>query len=373
MAPRIIGTEGGALRDFAAAPYRPYSGAMEAPSPSAVPSAASRAPLHIGGVGMMVRDLDRLTAYYRDMLGSTVLKQTPQVAMLGAGGVPLLELIHKFDALPDDPREAGLYHTAFLMPTRADLARWILHVAKNRVPITGASDHHVSEAIYLDDPEGNGVEVYFDRLREKWRRDGDMIFQKTDPLDVDAIIRDDRSRDRDLRKRAARIAHRPHPFTRWAHRQSGKFLSRRAWPRCDAAAHRGHLSILGRLSPPRGGQHLAQQSRGRALRRAGGPRLVLDGNQRSGDVRRTENASRRGRRNDRRNSRGLCRDRPLGHPHPFHHCALNAARNVCADVWRSPFGDQATLSGRFEGESRLEPKPPEWAAGSSRQVFSPEF
>jgi catechol 2,3-dioxygenase len=77
------------------------------------------------------------------------------------------------------------------MPTRADLARWILHVAKNRVPITGASDHHVSEAIYLDDPEGNRVEVYFDRPREKWRRDGDMIFQKTDPLDVDAIIRDD--------------------------------------------------------------------------------------------------------------------------------------------------------------------------------------
>lgn len=70
---------------------------------------------------------------------------------------------------------------------------------------------------------------------------------------------------------------------------------------------------------------------------------------------------------------GLCRDRPLGHPHPFHHCALNAARNVCADARRSPFGDQATLSGRFEGESRLEPKPPEWAAGSSRQVFSPEF
>jgi catechol 2,3-dioxygenase len=178
------------LRDFAAVPYRPYSGAMEAPSPSAVPTAASRAPVHIGAVGMMVRDLDRLTAYYRDMLGLTVREYTPHVAILGAGGVTLLELIHKPDALPDDPREAGLYHTAFLMPTRADLARWILHVAKNRVPITGASDHHVSEAIYLDDPEGNGVEVYFDRPREKWRRDGDMIFQKTDPLDVDAIIRE---------------------------------------------------------------------------------------------------------------------------------------------------------------------------------------
>ena len=139
---------------------------------------------------MAVRDLDRLTAYYRDMLGLTVQEQTGQVARLGTGGVTLLELVHRPDALPDDPREAGLYHTAFLMPTRVDLARWILHAAKNRVPITGASDHDVSEAIYLDDPEGNGVEVYADRPREKWRRDGQLIFQKTDPLDIDDIIRE---------------------------------------------------------------------------------------------------------------------------------------------------------------------------------------
>ena len=161
---------------------------MDTPNPSAIPTAASRAPLHIGAVGMVVRDLDLLTAYYRDMLGLTVQEHAPHVARLGVDGVTLLELIHQPDALPDDPSEAGLYHTAFLMPTRADLARWILHTAKTRVPITGASDHDVSEAIYLDDPEGNGVEVYSDRPREQWRRDGDMIFQKTDPLDVDAII-----------------------------------------------------------------------------------------------------------------------------------------------------------------------------------------
>ena len=163
---------------------------MDAPNPSAIPAAASRAPVHIGAVGMMVRDLDRVTAYYRDMLGLTVQKHTRQVAILGVGGVTLLELIHRPDALPDDPREAGLYHTAFLMPTRVDLARWILHAAKGRVRFTGASDHGVSEAIYLDDPEGNGVEVYSDRPREKWRRDGKLIFQKTEPLDIDAIIRE---------------------------------------------------------------------------------------------------------------------------------------------------------------------------------------
>jgi catechol 2,3-dioxygenase len=76
------------------------------------------------------------------------------------------------------------------MPTRQDHARWILHIARNRVPIAGASDHDVSEAIYLDDPEGNGIEVYSDRPRENWRRDGQLIFQKTDPLDIEAIVRE---------------------------------------------------------------------------------------------------------------------------------------------------------------------------------------
>ena len=161
---------------------------MDAANPSAMPTSASRAPIHLGAVGLTVRDFDRLTAYYRDLLGLTVLEQSPQAVTLGVDGLALLVLTRRTDALPDDAREAGLYHTAFLMPTRADLARWILHVAKARVPVAGASDHDVSEAIYLDDPEGNGVEVYSDRPRERWRRDGGTIFQKTDPLDVDAIL-----------------------------------------------------------------------------------------------------------------------------------------------------------------------------------------
>jgi catechol 2,3-dioxygenase len=161
---------------------------MDAPNPSAIPTSASRAPLHIGSASLVVRDLDRMIAYYRDLLGLAVQEQTPAGAKLGTGDVTLLELVHRPDALPDDQREAGLYHTAFLMPTRADLARWILYASKSRVPITGASDHDVSEAIYLDDPEGNGLEVYADRPREKWRRDGAMIFQKTEALDIDAIV-----------------------------------------------------------------------------------------------------------------------------------------------------------------------------------------
>ena len=76
------------------------------------------------------------------------------------------------------------------MPTRADHARWILHIARNRVPISGASDHGVSEAFYLDDPEGNGIEVYNDRPRERWQREGDMIVMPTKQLDVEAILRE---------------------------------------------------------------------------------------------------------------------------------------------------------------------------------------
>src|SRR4051794_37817927 len=135
---------------------------MDAPNPSATPTFANRTPLHIGALGLTVRDLGRLTEFYHGVLGFSVLERGNDRATLGAGGVPLIELEHRPDAKPDDPRSAGLYHTAFLMPTRADLARWILHVARNKVPLTGASDHAVSEAFYLDDPEGNGVEVYSD-------------------------------------------------------------------------------------------------------------------------------------------------------------------------------------------------------------------
>ena len=114
----------------------------------------------MGHVVLSVENADAVMPFYRDLLGLTVQEHTRQGAILGVDDITLVELIHKPDALPDDPREAGLYHTAFLMPTRADLTRWILHVGKNRVPITGTSDHDVSEAIYLDDPEGNGIQLW---------------------------------------------------------------------------------------------------------------------------------------------------------------------------------------------------------------------
>ena len=162
---------------------------MDATNPSAVPTFASRTPLHIGAVGLTVRDLDGVAAFYRDVLGLTMIERSGGVARLGAGGVAFLELEERRDARPDDNRTAGLYHTAFLMPTRADLARWVLQMAANRTPITGASDHLVSEAIYLDDPEGNGVEVYVDRPPDKWRWEDKLIAMTTDQLDFDDLVR----------------------------------------------------------------------------------------------------------------------------------------------------------------------------------------
>jgi catechol 2,3-dioxygenase len=120
----------------------------------------------------------------------------------------LVELEHRPDARPDDRRSAGLYHTAFLMPTRADLARWLLHVTRDRVPITGASDHGVSEAFYLDDPEGNGVEVYADRPPESWRwRDG-SVSMPTKPLDIENLLGvPDRRSSFDAAPNGLRIGH----------------------------------------------------------------------------------------------------------------------------------------------------------------------
>src|SRR4051812_10011022 len=162
---------------------------MDAATPSANPTFASRTPLHIGMVALTVRDLAKMAGYYADLLGLDELARDRNSVRLGAGGVPLLQLTQRDNALADDAREAGLYHTAFLMPTRADLGAWVLKIAGTRVPITGASDHGVSEAIYLDDPEGNGIEVYGDRPPESWTWRSDLVDMPTEALDLQDLIR----------------------------------------------------------------------------------------------------------------------------------------------------------------------------------------
>lgn len=161
---------------------------MDDTGPSPRPTCANMTPLRIGGVGLAVRDLERTLAFYRDAIGLDVIGHDTSGAELGAGGVPFLTLQYRPQARPDDPRGAGLFHTAFLLPTRADLARFVLHLARSRTPVTGTADHLVSEAIYLDDPDGNGVEVYVDRPAETWKRNGTEIEITTDPLDIDDLV-----------------------------------------------------------------------------------------------------------------------------------------------------------------------------------------
>ncbi|MDE1566584.1 VOC family protein [Aquabacter sediminis] len=151
-------------------------------APGAIPA------LSMGRVVLTVNDLDLVARFYRNVLGFEALRSDGTVAELGAGGDVLLELRQDRAARRATPREAGLFHTAFLLPERADLARWVKHAAAARAPVVGASDHLVSEAIYLSDPEGNGVEIYADRPPQAWTWDAGTVHMATEPLDVDDLV-----------------------------------------------------------------------------------------------------------------------------------------------------------------------------------------
>jgi catechol 2,3-dioxygenase len=157
-------------------------------SSSENPTFASRTPVRIGGVALYARDPVKLAAYYQDVLGLTCLEEAAGRFRLGVEALTLLELEPKPDAAPDDPASAGLFHTAFLMPTRADLAHWLVHYGRLDLPLDGASDHGVSEAIYLSDPEGNGIEVYADRPPETWDWGQDGLAMGTWRLDMRALL-----------------------------------------------------------------------------------------------------------------------------------------------------------------------------------------
>jgi catechol 2,3-dioxygenase len=154
----------------------------------APPTAAIAAGTHMGAVRLTVADLDRSIAYYRDALGLAALRREDGFAALGApgGDRELLLLDELPGAVPSDGYP-GLFHFAILLPERVDLARFLAHAVRERVPLVGLSDHFVSEAIYLQDPDHHGIEMYWDRPRAAWegqvgRRMG------TWALDVDSLL-----------------------------------------------------------------------------------------------------------------------------------------------------------------------------------------
>ena len=142
----------------------------------------------LGAIRLRAGDADRLRAFYEQTIGLEVLGDAAGVATLGAGGKPLVEILADPAAPPRPPGSTGLFHLALLVPTRADLARTLRRVADSRWPLSGASDHLVSEALYLADPEGNGIELYRDRPRDEWPRSAGSIEMATLPLDLDSLL-----------------------------------------------------------------------------------------------------------------------------------------------------------------------------------------
>jgi catechol 2,3-dioxygenase len=159
-------------------------------------STAADPPIHprtrIGHVHLTVADLDRALHFYRDVLGFEVTQYYGDSAVfLSAGGYHHhigLNTWNGRGAPPPPPGTTGLYHVAILYPDRRELARALRRLLDHSIRLDGASDHGVSEALYLRDPDGNGVELYTDRPPEQWPRQGDQLAMVTRPLDLRGLL-----------------------------------------------------------------------------------------------------------------------------------------------------------------------------------------
>ena len=151
--------------------------------------------VRVGHVHLKVSDLDRALKFYRDVLGFELTQRYGnEAAFLSAGGYHHHIGLNTWESeggSPPPPGSTGLYHLAIVYPTRAQLADALRRVLHAGVRLEGASDHGVSEAIYLRDPDGNGVELYWDRPKQEWPRkpNGDLAMV-TEPLDLDQLLRE---------------------------------------------------------------------------------------------------------------------------------------------------------------------------------------
>lgn len=140
-------------------------------------------------VGLKVLDLDGMKKFYRDIIGFEVISEEGNEVRLGTDGNSLLRLTASEGLMPKRGRYAGLYHFAILLPNRKELGKILLHL-HNRGIRVGSSDHLVSEALYLSDPEGNGIEIYRDRDPEEWSWSGGEVAMAVDPIDAEGILRE---------------------------------------------------------------------------------------------------------------------------------------------------------------------------------------
>ena len=144
--------------------------------------------IYTGEVHLNVLDLTRSVQFYKEVIGFKVLEAAADKVVLTADGkTPLLIIEQPENVAPKEAHKSGLYHFALLLPKRADLGAIIKHFIQHQVRI-GASDHLVSEALYLSDPDGNGIEIYIDRDPAVWSWDNGKVAMSTDPLDGDSIV-----------------------------------------------------------------------------------------------------------------------------------------------------------------------------------------
>lgn len=142
----------------------------------------------VGQVNIKVENLERALAFYKEIIGFKVLNKTESIANLTADGkTVLLSIEQPADVIRKQGRTTGLYHFALLLPKRSDLASIVKHFVENRIQI-GSSDHLVSEALYLSDPDGNGIEIYVDRPSSKWDWNRGEVDMAVDPLDFNDLL-----------------------------------------------------------------------------------------------------------------------------------------------------------------------------------------
>lgn len=165
-------------------------------------TASIAASTDVGAVTLKVADLQRSIEFYGQRIGLRVLRQDDRGATLGAGSRPVVALREVPGARPQPPNTTGLYHAAILFPDRQSLAIKVAQLAAAGVAL-GQGDHLVSEAFYLSDPDGNGLELYRDRPRSEWEWDGEQVRMATDAVDVEGMFAEIRGRDEALANPAA--------------------------------------------------------------------------------------------------------------------------------------------------------------------------
>ncbi len=145
--------------------------------------------LYVENVTLKVKSLQKMISFYKDIIGFQVLEQTDSKAALTVDGKSALLYLETLEEAEDKRvRTTGLYHFALLLPTREDLGAQLQHLLESGYPLQGASDHNVSEALYLGDPEGNGIEIYRDRAADEWAWEGEFVKMDTLQLDAQGVL-----------------------------------------------------------------------------------------------------------------------------------------------------------------------------------------